>query len=110
MKRNEQGIALVITLFLMATLSALAVSMMFLAQTETAASRNYKTMSQARYSAEAGVPMMANYLINTGCVPASNFDATRVPVTCTGTACLHHAAGACTPTTIATAVSTGCIV
>jgi hypothetical protein len=31
MKRDEQGIALVITMFLLATLSALAVSMMFLA-------------------------------------------------------------------------------
>ena len=51
MKHDEQGIALVIVIFLMGTLSALAVSMMFLAQTETASSRNYRTMSQARYAA-----------------------------------------------------------
>ena len=54
-RNNEQGVALVITLFLMASLSALAVSLMFLSQTETSASRNYRTMSQARYAGEAGV-------------------------------------------------------
>lgn len=110
MKRDEHGIALVITLFLMATLSALAVSMMFLAQTETAASRNYRTMSQARYAAEAGVHEMANYLMNTGYSPTSNYDATKSPVTCTGGSCAHTQAGSCTPTSIATAVSTGCVV
>src|SRR5579859_6222249 len=108
MKRNEHGIALVITLFLMATLSALAVSMMFLAQTETAASRNYRTMSQARYAAEAGVHEMANYLMNTGYTPTANYDATKSPVTCTGGSCAHSAgANSCTGTSIATAVSTG---
>ena len=64
-RKNEQGIALVITLFLMATLSALAVSLMFLSQTETSASRNYKTMSQARYAGEAGVHKAMNYLMST---------------------------------------------
>lgn len=63
-RQNEQGIALVITLFLMAALSALAVSIMFLAQTETSASRNYKTMSQARYGGEAGVHRAMNYLMS----------------------------------------------
>jgi Tfp pilus assembly protein PilX len=111
MKRNEHGIALVITLFLMATLSALAVSMMFLAQTETAASRNYRTMSQARYAAEAGVHEMANYLMYTPYVPGANFDNTKSPVTCTGGSCAHSAGGnSCTATSIATAVSTGCVV
>ena len=111
MKRDEHGIALVITLFLMATLSALAVSMMFLAQTETAASRNYRTMSQARYAAEAGVHELANYLMYTGYSPSANYDATKSPVTCTGGSCAHSAGGnSCTPTSIATAVSTGCVV
>ena len=64
-RKNEQGIALVITLFLMASLSALAVSLMFLSQTETSASRNYKTMSQARYAGEAGVHKAMNYLMST---------------------------------------------
>ena len=63
-RRNENGVALVITLFLMASLSALAVSLMFLSQTETSASRNYKTMSQARYAGEAGVHKAMNYLMS----------------------------------------------
>lgn len=110
MKKDEKGIALVITMFLMATLSALAVSMMFLAQTETASSRNYRTMSQARYAAEAGVQEMANYLINTGFVPSSaSIDPTKSPVPCTGIGCAHT--GTCSSyTTIASAVANGCVV
>jgi Tfp pilus assembly protein PilX len=65
-RTNERGVALVITLFLMAALSALAVSLMFLSQTETSASRNYKTMSQARYAGEAGVHKAMNYLMSSG--------------------------------------------
>jgi Tfp pilus assembly protein PilX len=114
MKQDEKGIALVITLFLMATLSALAVSMMFLAQTETASSRNYRTMSQARYAAEAGVHEMANYLMYTWVAPVApytNYDATRVPVTCTGGCSnLVGASGTCNGSTIANAVNSGCIV
>jgi len=64
-RNNERGVALVITLFLMASLSALAVSLMFLSQTETSASRNYKTMSQARYAGEAGIHKTMNYLMST---------------------------------------------
>jgi Tfp pilus assembly protein PilX len=113
MKRDERGIALVITLFLMASLSALAVSMMFLSNTETAASRNYRTMSQARYAAEAGVHEMANYLMTpTGFVPTANIDTTKSPVTCTGGSCAQTAgAGGCTAySTIALAVQNGCVV
>jgi len=90
MRRNEDGIALVITLFLMATLSALAVSMMFLAQTETAASRNYKTMSQARYAGEAGVHRAMNYLMSTAYTNTltstsfGNFNAATNPVQYSG--------------------------
>src|SRR6187402_887599 len=64
-RTGEKGVALVFTLFLMAALSAMAVSMMFLAQTETSASRNYKTMSQARYAGEAGVQRAIHYLSST---------------------------------------------
>src|SRR3954466_5327120 len=109
MRRNEKGIALIITMFLMATLSALAVSMMFLAQTETASSRNYRTMSQARYAAEAGVHEMANYLQNTGFVPSANVDVTKSPVRCTGGSCAQT--GTCSSyATVALAVANGCVV
>lgn len=69
-RKGEQGVALVITLFLMGAMSALAVSIMFLAQTETSASRNYRTMSQARYAGEAGVHKALNYLSSTAYAPA----------------------------------------
>ena len=49
MHRNERGIALVLALFLMSVMSVLAASLMFLSQTETYASMNYRMMSQARY-------------------------------------------------------------
>src|SRR3954453_15700115 len=109
MKRNEQGIALVITLFLMATLSALAVSMMFLAQTETASSRNYRTMSQARYAAEAGVHKATNYLLNpllyTGPTVFTGYDLTKSPVPCVSGCTYNASAGAaCSASTVATAI------
>ena len=67
-RTGEQGVALVISLFLMAAMSALAVSLMFLAQTETSASRNYKTMSQARYAGEAGVHATLNFFTSSAYV------------------------------------------
>lgn len=83
--KNERGVALVITLFLMGALSALAVSLVFLSQTETSSSRNYKTMSQARYAAEAGVHRAVNYLLldsfKTSMVAnLASFDLTQSPV------------------------------
>src|SRR5439155_1141481 len=61
---NERGIALVLALFLMTALSVLGASLMFLAQTETYASMNYRIMSQTRYAAEAGVNKVANFLLD----------------------------------------------
>jgi hypothetical protein len=83
--KNERGIALVISLFLMAALSALAVSLVFLSETETSASRNYKTMSQARYAAEAGVHRAVNYLLldtfkTSMTSNLASFDLTQSPV------------------------------
>jgi hypothetical protein len=120
MKRDEQGIALVITLFLMASLSALAVSMMFLAQTETASSRNYRTMSQARYAGEAGIHRAISYLYNPNNDASlynppsifADYGTTQSPVTCLSAVnCSHvNLLGACDASTVATAVNTGCIV
>src|SRR2546425_5134693 len=87
---NERGIALVLTLLLMMTMSALAASLLFLAQTETSASMNYRMMSQARYGAEAGMHKAINYLLNSytppGGVgdPLANYDMTTSPVTYNG--------------------------
>jgi Tfp pilus assembly protein PilX len=92
--RSERGIALVLSLFLMMAMSVVGASLMFLSQTETYSSMNYRLMSQARYGAEAGVQKTVNYLINSYTAPTttgadllSNFDTTKSPVLCIGVAC-----------------------
>src|SRR5579864_2538401 len=65
MKRaNQNGMALVMVMILLVVLSVMATSLMFLSQTETWSSLNYRLMTQARYGAEAGVNKAVNYLIN----------------------------------------------
>ena len=87
--RNENGIALVLSLFLMMALSAIAVSLMFLSQTETYSSMNYRLMSQTRYGAESGIQVTVNYLLNSYTPPSTdgadllaNYDTTKSPVVC----------------------------
>src|SRR3954470_9509785 len=84
---HERGIALVLALFLMSAMSVLAASLMFLSQTETYASMNYRMMSQARYAAEGGVHRTANWLASGQYpVPTSidlaSYDRTKSPVVC----------------------------
>jgi hypothetical protein len=55
---------MILALFLMTALSALGASLMFLSQSETYASMNYRMMSQGRYAAEAGVQKAANFLFD----------------------------------------------
>ncbi len=62
-RQSERGIALVLSLFLMMAMSVIAASLMFMSQTETYASMNYRLMSQARYGAEAGIQKAANFLL-----------------------------------------------
>ena len=62
---DERGVALFLTLILVSTLSVLTVSLMFLAQSESFSSGNYRLMTQARYGAEAGVQKAADYIMNT---------------------------------------------
>ena len=89
---NERGIALVLALFLMSALSVLGASLMFLSQTETYATMNYRMMSQARYAGEAGVQKAANFLLDAaqypvpGSVtdPLANYTRTVSPVTYNG--------------------------
>jgi len=89
---HERGIALVITLFLMSALSILGASLMFLAQSETYASSNYRMMSQARYAAESGVHRAGAYLLD-GTYPLPDpltidavFDRSKSPVQYNGQA------------------------
>ena len=87
---GEKGIALVLSLFLMAAMSVIAASLMLLSQTETYSSMNYRLMSQARYGAESGVHITTNYLLytypasapGTAGDPITNYDITKSPVLC----------------------------
>jgi Tfp pilus assembly protein PilX len=69
-KQREKGIALIITLILVLVMSVMAVSLMFVSQTETWSSLNYRLTSQARDGAEAGVNSAANFLMNMYTPPA----------------------------------------
>lgn len=62
---NERGMALIITMIMLAVLSAMAVSFMFLSQSETWSTLNYRMMNQARDGAEAGINAAANFIVNT---------------------------------------------
>jgi hypothetical protein len=92
---GEQGIALVLSLFIMLAMSVVAASLMFLSQTETYSSMNYRMMSQARYGAESGIQMAANFLLNEsgagyvapatgGADPIGSYVTTVSPVTFNG--------------------------
>lgn len=83
--RNDEGVALVLALCLVLVASVVGASLMLLSQTETYASLNYRTMTQARYAAEAGVHGAVNYLLNGYAAPVSDaaygvFDTTKSPV------------------------------
>ena len=88
---HERGIALVLALFLMSAMSVLAASLMFLSQTETYASMNYRMMSQARYAGESAVQKVSNFLLDTtqyhppatvGTDLLTYYDRTKSPVVC----------------------------
>jgi hypothetical protein len=71
-------------MLMMALLSAVGTSLMVVAQTETASTMNYTSMSQARYAAESGVHRAAHYLLFTYAAPAvadlASYNLTGSPV------------------------------
>ncbi|MBI4480449.1 MAG: pilus assembly PilX N-terminal domain-containing protein [Acidobacteria bacterium] len=62
--KSQKGSALILTIILIAVLSVMTASMMFLSQSEAWSSYNYKLMSQARDAAEAGLNRSAHFLMN----------------------------------------------
>src|SRR5579863_4455617 len=81
MSRDKQkGMALVLVIILLVVLSVMTTSLMFLSQTETWSSVNYRLMTQSRYGAEAGINQAVNFLLNSytppttgGADPLSNY-------------------------------------
>ncbi len=77
MKRaSQKGVALILALILVFVLSVMAISLMFISQTETWSSMNYRLMSQARDGAEAGLNSSAGFIVNSYTQPGG----TSVPV------------------------------
>jgi Tfp pilus assembly protein PilX len=81
-RKSQKGIALILTLILLAVLSVMAVSLMFIGRSETWSSMNYRMMTQARYGAEAGVNSAANWLQFAYYAPTSTtgYDISATPV------------------------------
>jgi hypothetical protein len=87
-RSNENGIAMIIALFMMLILSVVGATLMTLAQTETDSSYNYRLMSQSRYGGESAIHSATNYLIYTYAPPSKAdvdpatgiFDLTKSPV------------------------------
>ena len=87
-RSSQNGSALVFSLIFLLVLSVMGASLMFLSQSETWSSMNYRMMTQSRYGAESGVNAAANYIINTytapvagGPDPLANYNMTVSPVT-----------------------------
>jgi PilX N-terminal len=77
----QKGIALILTLIIVFVMSVMAVSLMFISQTETWSSMNYRLMSQSRDGAEAGINSAANYIVNTYTSPGGAGDPTTAYAT-----------------------------
>src|ERR1019366_5094542 len=82
-RAHQKGIALILTLILLFVLSVMGVSLMFISQTETWSSLNYRLMSQSRDGAEAGVNSAANFIVSpaTYTEPGGTGDPTTAYVT-----------------------------
>lgn len=68
-RSSERGVAIIIALFMTLVMSLLGVSLMFMSQSETWNSTNYRLAGQARYAAESGLQRAANYLLTSYPVP-----------------------------------------
>ena len=90
-RSNQKGSALVFVLLLILVLSVMAASLMFLSQSETWSSMNYRMMSQSRYGAESGLSVATDFIVNSYSAPSatgvdslSNYNTTVSPVTFNG--------------------------
>jgi Tfp pilus assembly protein PilX len=87
----ERGIAMIVALFMVLVLSTLGSSLIFVSQTDTWSTANYRLTAQARYAAESGVQQAAHHLMygytppGTAIDPLATYDLTVSPVTFNGT-------------------------
>jgi PilX N-terminal len=73
MKRsNQKGAAMIFTLIFVLVMTILAASLLFVSQSETWSSFNYRLMTQSRYGAEAGINAAANYIMTNYTAPSTS--------------------------------------
>ncbi len=91
---RESGVALILALICLMLISALAAAIIFSTQSELWTTANYRSVTQARYGAEAGLQQTVNWLQSTWVAPASpnnldgtNFSLTTFPVKYKGGTC-----------------------
>jgi hypothetical protein len=86
--KSERGIALILALLAILILSVLAASIIFLTQTGTWRTIDYRLTTQSRYAAEAGVQRTMNWFINSYTPPSdfTSYDMTKYPVQYSGRA------------------------
>lgn len=84
---GEEGIALILAMFMVLVVSLLGAALTTTGRTETLSSLNYKSLSQARYAAESGLHSATNYLLYTYVPPGTDagdpinvYDTTQSPV------------------------------
>src|SRR5260370_18710813 len=81
-KEPEGGVALILAMLAILILSVLAASIIFLSQTETMTTLDYRLTTQSRYAAEAGVQRTMNWINNNYTPPTTftSYDMTKYPV------------------------------
>src|SRR5947207_8854265 len=78
---SERGIALVAALLALLVLSTLTTAFIFVANTETSTTTNYKALTQGRYLAEAGVERTLNWMHYNYVAPSETlYNTTKSPV------------------------------
>ena len=78
---SERGIALVAALLALLVLSTLTTAFIFVANTETSTTTNYKALTQGRYMAEAGVERTLYWMrYNYAALPETSYNISKSPV------------------------------
>lgn len=72
--RGERGVAILITIFALVVLSAIAAAMIFLAATDTTINRNYRSAQKTYFGAKAGIERVRSRM-----VPSANDLAGKTP-------------------------------
>src|SRR5437016_1580404 len=84
--KGNEGIALIVAILTLLVLSTLGTALLFVTQTSIRTSYNFKLLTEARYSAEAGAQSAVNWLVYSYTSPTdyTGFDMTTSPVTYMG--------------------------